>query len=108
MPGAGRRCGPPAGADSAIRLHPRSRWSSRYRIRRSTPIASRAKTYGSAGIAEHWIINLVDRRVEVFAQPDAASELGHASRKIFRANETIAFHIAGQDLDTLAVIALLP
>jgi Uma2 family endonuclease len=68
----------------------------------------KGKTYGSAGIAEYWIINLVDRRVEVYAQPDAASELGYASRKIFRAHETIALHLAGQDLGTLDVIALLP
>lgn len=68
----------------------------------------KGKTYGSAGVAEYWIINLVDRRVEVYARPDAASELGYASRKIFRANEAIELHIAGQDLGMLAVIALLP
>lgn len=68
----------------------------------------KGKTYGSAGIAEYWIINLVDRCIEVYARPDAASELGYASHKIFRANEAIALHIAGQDLGTLAVIALLP
>lgn len=68
----------------------------------------KGKTYGAAGIAEYWIINLVDRCVEVYARPDATSELGYASRKIFRANETIALHIAGQDLSTLAVIAVLP
>jgi len=68
----------------------------------------KGKAYGSAGIAEYWIINLVDRCVEVYTRPDATSELGYASRKIFGATETIALHIAGQDLGTLAVIALLP
>jgi len=68
----------------------------------------KAKTYGSAGIPEYWIINLVDRRIELYARPDAASELGYANRKIFGAGETIALHIAGQDLGTLAVSALLP
>jgi Uma2 family endonuclease len=68
----------------------------------------KGKTYGSAGIAEYWIINLVDRCIEVYTRPDAASELGYASRKIFRADEAIALHIAGQDLGTLDVIALLP
>jgi Uma2 family endonuclease len=68
----------------------------------------KGKTYGSAGIAEYWIINLVDRSIEVYARPDAASELGDASRTVFRANETIALQIAGQDLGTLAVIDLLP
>ena len=68
----------------------------------------KGKTYGSAGIAEYWIINLVDRRIEVYARPDAASEQGYASHKIFRANETITLHIAGQDLATLAVTEVLP
>jgi Uma2 family endonuclease len=68
----------------------------------------KGKAYGSAGIAEYWIINLVDRRVEVYASPDAASELGYASRTFFGLNETVALHIAGQDLGTLPVIALLP
>jgi Uma2 family endonuclease len=68
----------------------------------------KGKTYGSSGIAEYWIINLVDRCIEVYARPDAASELGYASCSIFGADETIALHIAGQDLCTLAVIAALP
>jgi hypothetical protein len=44
----------------------------------------------------------------VCARPDPASETGYARRRIFRADETIAFQIAGQDRGALAVIALLP
>ena len=68
----------------------------------------KGRTYGAAGIAEYWIINLVDRCVEVYALPEATSELGYASRKIVRADETIVLRIADQDLGTLAVAALLP
>ncbi|HWO18558.1 MAG TPA: Uma2 family endonuclease [Kofleriaceae bacterium] len=68
----------------------------------------KGKTYGAAGIAQYWIVNLVDRCVEAYAQPDPASEAGYARRALFRANETIPLHIAGQDLGTLAVVALLP
>ena len=68
----------------------------------------KGKTYGAAGIAEYWIINLVDRCVEVYAQPDPASETGYARRTIFRANEAIALHVAGQGLGTVPVPALLP
>lgn len=68
----------------------------------------KGKTYGAAGIPEYWIVNLVDRCVEVYARPDPASETGYALRKVFRASETIAVHIAGQDLGMLAVAALLP
>ena len=68
----------------------------------------KGKTYGSAGILEYWIINLVDRCIEVHAQPEPTSATGYAHRKVVRSTETIALHIAGQDLGTLAVAALLP
>ena len=68
----------------------------------------KGKTYGSAGIAEYWIINLVDRRIEVYARPDATSERGYACCSSFGADETIPFRIAGRDLGMLAVIAFLP
>ena len=68
----------------------------------------KGKTYGSAGIALYWIINLVDRCVEVHAQPEPTSATGYAHREVIRSTETIALHIAGQDLGTLVVAALLP
>ena len=68
----------------------------------------KGKTYGRMGIAEYWIINLVDRCAEVYTQPDPASETGYARRTIFRADEAIALHLAGQDLGTLAMAEILP
>jgi Uma2 family endonuclease len=68
----------------------------------------KGKTYGAAGIAEYWIVNLVDRSIEVYALPDPASATGYARRTLFHANETLPLHIAGQDLGTLPVAALLP
>ncbi len=68
----------------------------------------KGKTYGAARIPEYWIINLVDRCVEVYTRPDPASETGYALRRILGVSETISVHIAGQDLGALAVAALLP
>lgn len=68
----------------------------------------KGKTYGAAGIPEYWIVNLVDRCVEVYTRPDPASETGYARRRVFGAGAAIAVHIAGEDLGTLAVAALLP
>ncbi len=68
----------------------------------------KGKTYGAAGIAEYRIVNLVDRCVEVYAQPDPASATGYARRTLRRTTETIALRIAGQELGTVAVAALLP
>jgi len=68
----------------------------------------KGKTYGAAGIAEYWIVNLVDRCVEVHTLPDPASESGYARRRTFRADEVLALHLAGQDLGMLPVADLLP
>ena len=35
----------------------------------------KAKLYAQAGIAEYWLINLVDRQVEVFANPSKSNYL---------------------------------
>lgn len=68
----------------------------------------KGKTHGAAGIAEYWIVNLVDQCVEVHVQPDSTSAIGYARRAIFRAKETIELRLAGQELGSLAVAALLP
>ncbi len=68
----------------------------------------KGKTYGTAGIAVYWIVNLVDRCVEVYTTPHPASEAGYANRTIYQSGETVALHIDGADLGTLPVSALLP
>jgi Uma2 family endonuclease len=68
----------------------------------------KGRTYGAAMIAEYWIINLVDRCVEVYTRPDPSSETGYASRSVFRANEMVSVRVADRDLGALAVNALLP
>lgn len=68
----------------------------------------KARTCGAAGIAEYWIVNLVDRCIERYALPDATSESGYASRQVVRAGEAIALRVADQELGSLAVADLLP
>lgn len=68
----------------------------------------KGKTYGAAGIAEYWIVNLVDRCVEVYTEPAPASESGYARRRIVRADEALELRVAGQPLGALAVADLLP
>jgi Uma2 family endonuclease len=68
----------------------------------------KAGLYAASGIAEYWIVNLIDRRVQVFRQPgpDAAREFGHRYAVEFEAGgtETIApvakpaFAIAVEDV----------
>lgn len=68
----------------------------------------KGKTYGAAGVSQYWIINLVDRCIEVYASPNPASESGYGARQVFGATDTIPLRIEGEDLGTLAVAALLP
>ncbi|MBC5798558.1 MAG: Uma2 family endonuclease [Candidatus Eremiobacteraeota bacterium] len=44
--------------------------------------------YARGGVREYWIINLVDRCVEIHRQPH---ELGYTTQRIHRPGETVAF-----------------
>jgi Uma2 family endonuclease len=63
------------------------------------------KVYGPAGIPVYWIVNVVDRQVEVYTVPGPA---GYASRVDFRPGQIIPFAIGGQQLGEIAVDDLLP
>jgi Uma2 family endonuclease len=63
------------------------------------------EVYGPAGIPIYWIVNLVDRQVEVYTGPGPG---GYASRTIFKPGDSIPVEIAGQQLGVIAVDDLLP
>ncbi len=44
--------------------------------------------YAAAGIAEYWIVNLREARLEVYREPDTETGL-YRSRRIFTLGETI-------------------
>jgi Uma2 family endonuclease len=70
----------------------------------------KAGLYARAGVLEYWIINLVDRTLEVHRQPAPMSErpLGHYYRSVvqYMAEETVSPLAAPEH--TVAVAALLP
>lgn len=49
--------------------------------------SEKARLYASAGIPQYWILNLVDRVLEVHAEPSA--ELGYRTRKVLTADEVV-------------------
>ena len=53
-------------------------------------------------------MNLTVRRVEVYASPDEANERGYAGRQSFEQGDAVPLRIAGMDLGSVAVAALLP
>lgn len=65
--------------------------------------------YARNGIAEYWIVNLVDRVVEVYTSP-ATSLTGepiYSLKKDYRNGQTIPVFIHGQEIGQIAVDAFL-
>ena len=55
---------------------------------------TKASLYASLGIADYWIVNLIENQVEVYRQPieSASAQFGHdyASRQIYRRGQSVA------------------
>ncbi len=64
-----------------------------------------ALLYARAGIPVYWIVNLVDRQVEVYTDPSPA---GYQARQDYHAGESIALAIEGCRPETIAVNDILP
>jgi Uma2 family endonuclease len=75
----------------------------------STDRSIKLRSYARASIPEYWIINLVDRCVEVYTKPDpGAPEPTYHGKQIRGANEAVLLAIAGKELGIIAVRELLP
>lgn len=64
-----------------------------------------ARVYGPAGLPVYWLVDLNDRRVEVYTDPGPG---GYASRRDHRAGEVIPVVIAGRPVGQVAVDDILP
>ncbi len=62
--------------------------------------------YGRAGILVYWIVNLKDRQVEVYSDPNPAG--GYRSRVDYRPGQNLPVVIDGQEVAQVAVTELLP
>jgi Uma2 family endonuclease len=64
--------------------------------------------YAHAGIAEYWIINLVDRIVEVYTLPSASSPPGYNARTDYAPGQAVPFSLNGTLIASIPVSDLLP
>jgi Uma2 family endonuclease len=62
--------------------------------------------YARAGIPVYWIVNLVDRQVEVYTRPVKAGR--YRSRKDYKPGQQVPVVIDGQQLPPIAVDDILP
>ena len=72
--------------------------------------ATKASLYARAGIADYWILNLVDRILEVHREPAAMTDLplGHGYRSITRYPPTDSVAPLAAPQNMIAVADLLP
>jgi Uma2 family endonuclease len=61
--------------------------------------------YAKGRIPIYWIVNLVDRQVEVYSDPGA---VGCVSRTVFKLGETVPVMIDGREVGLVAVADILP
>ena len=65
--------------------------------------------YAAAAIPVYWIINLIDRRVEVYTDPTApADQPDYRQRQAFSGTEQVPVVIAGREVARIPVSELLP
>jgi Uma2 family endonuclease len=68
-----------------------------------------ASVYGGGGVAIYWIVNLVDRQVEVYSVPSGPSEpLGYRHCEVYVADQEVPLVIAGTEVGRIPVADLLP
>jgi Uma2 family endonuclease len=78
--------------------------STRYSDRRE-----KSRMYARAGIAEYWIVNLVDKCVEVYTNPDPAAEPpAYAARTDYHPGAAVPITLDGTAAGAIAVSELLP
>lgn len=67
------------------------------------------RIYARAGITCYWIINLVDRQVEVYTDPSGPdANPTYRRRQDYLANDAIPLVIAGQEVARISVAELFP
>ncbi len=85
----------------AERIHPRQAGGLAFVVDRAvgeTPC-------GLICVPVYWIVNLVDRRLEVYSEPDSG---GYRARQVLTAGQHVSVVIAGTEIGRIAVADLLP
>ena len=71
--------------------------------------ADKFQVYARAGIPEYWIINLVERQVELYTVPSGPGVTpAYAARQDYAATAAVPLTLNGQPVSTIPVADLLP
>jgi Uma2 family endonuclease len=67
------------------------------------------RIYARAGIAEYWIVNLIDRQIEVHTLPQLEGESpSYAQQAIYRPGQSVSVPLEGARILEIPVAELLP
>ena len=67
------------------------------------------RVYAQAGLSVYWIVNLIDRQLEVYTQPSGPTEEpGYGSQQDFGPSDAVPVVIDGQEVAHVTVGDLLP
>jgi Uma2 family endonuclease len=67
------------------------------------------RVYASASIAVFWIVNLIERRVQMYTRPSGpATEPGYGHRQDFALGESLPVVVDGKEVGRIAVADILP
>jgi hypothetical protein len=61
--------------------------------------------YGAGGVASYWIVNLIDRQVEVYS---GGGSTGYQSRRDYEAGQQVPLILDGVELGLILVDDILP
>ncbi|SRR5579883_1371207 len=69
----------------------------------------KARIFARASVPVYWIINLVDRQVEVFTDPTGPDPApAYRARQVYRAGDLVPFVVDGRELGPIPAQDLLP
>jgi Uma2 family endonuclease len=69
----------------------------------------KTRIYARGNIAVYWIVNLVDRRIEVYSQPSGPTAVpAYGSFQVYQPGDVIPLVLDGRTVGTLQVDDLLP
>jgi Uma2 family endonuclease len=71
---------------------------------------TKLQLYAETGIAVYWIVNLVDRQIEVYTDPHTppSGDPQYLSRSVYRPGQQVPLVVAGSVAGAVAVDAVLP
>ena len=71
--------------------------------------AVKARVYARAGVTVYWIVNLIDRQVEVYADPTGPAPLpAYGRRTDYREGQAVPLVVGGMQVGQIPVNELLP